>query len=87
MGNSRGLLFLGGTAVCLKDLMVVLQGLGHVVTEAQIRWAIKSGKVSRPSLDGSLRFNFGEQHVREFCSYFNRESCEVWLALKCKCEA
>src|SRR5262245_51907772 len=39
--------------------MIVLHGLGHEVTEPQIRWAIKSGQVSRPPLDGSLRFNFG----------------------------
>ena len=62
--------------MCLKDLMAVLCKLGHVVTEAQIRWAIKSGKVTRPPLDGSLRFDFGEQHVREYCTYFGRGAGE-----------
>jgi len=63
--------------VCLKDLMIVLHGLGHVVTEPQIRWAIKCGKVSRPPLDGSLRFNFTEQHLRELSMYFGVKKNET----------
>ena len=44
--------------MCLKDLLAALRGEGLAVSESQIRWAITSGKVSRPQLDGSLRFNF-----------------------------
>ena len=49
--------------MCLKDLLVTLHGEGVVVTEAKIRWAIKAGKVPQPPLDGSLRFNFGPEHL------------------------
>lgn len=49
--------------MCLKDLLVTLHLDGIVVTEAKIRWAIKTGKVPQPPLDGSLRFNFGPQHL------------------------
>jgi len=47
---------------------------GEKVTETQIRWAIKSGKVSRPPLDGSLRFIFDERHVEEIINYLKRRS-------------
>jgi hypothetical protein len=40
------------------------------VTETRIRWAIKSGKVSRPPLDGSLRFDFSDTHLQEIAVYF-----------------
>lgn len=47
------------------------------MTEAQIRWAISSGKVKRPPLDGSLRYVFGEEHVAELCMWFrHREVTE-----------
>ena len=58
--------------MCLKDLLKRLQRDGLDVTEAQIRWAINSGKVTRPPLDGSLRFVFGERHVAELRMWFDR---------------
>jgi hypothetical protein len=62
--------------MCLKDLMAALRERGHKVTEAQIRWAIKSGKVSRPPLDGSLRFDFEGEHLHECCAYFAARSAK-----------
>jgi hypothetical protein len=56
--------------MCLRDVMAVLRTKNLEVTEAQIRWAITSGKVSRPSLDGSLRFDFRDRHLEELLSYF-----------------
>jgi hypothetical protein len=56
--------------MCLRDLLTALKGRGLEVTETQLRWAIKTGKVSRPALDGSLRFDFGERHLREIVAYF-----------------
>ncbi len=35
----------------LRDLLVSLRGQGLVVTETQLCWAIKTGKVSRLPLD------------------------------------
>lgn len=49
--------------MCLTDLLTLLRSRGTEVTEPQVRWAIKTGKISRPPLDGSLRFEFGEVHV------------------------
>jgi hypothetical protein len=60
--------------MCLRDLMAALRERGLEVTETQIRWAIKSKRLSRPPLDGSLRFDFGPQHVEEICAYFARRS-------------
>jgi len=68
--HPRGHRRLWGLSVCLHDLMTALLAQGLEVTEAQIRWAIKTGKVSRPPVDGSLRFDYGEQHVREILAHF-----------------
>ena len=46
--------------MCLRDFLAALQGAGLTVRESKMRWAITSGKVSRPQLDGSLRFDFGQ---------------------------
>jgi hypothetical protein len=64
----------GGDPMCLRDLLTALRGGGLEVTEAQIRWAIKTGKVARPPLDGSLRFAFGEEHLRQLREHFTRRS-------------
>lgn len=51
--------------MCLKDLIEALRRDRLVVREGQIRWAISSGKISRPPLDGSLRFDFDEGHLSQ----------------------
>lgn len=51
--------------MCLKDLIKVLRRDGLQVTEGQIRWAISSGKIARPPLDGSLRFDFDGDHLSQ----------------------
>ena len=56
--------------MCFGDLVKELESRGIVVTDSQIRWAIKSGKVSRPPLDGSLRFSFSDGHVSELTAHF-----------------
>jgi hypothetical protein len=62
--------------MCMRDLLAVLRQRGLEVTETQIRWAIKSGKIARPPLDGSLRFDFGQQHLREILHHFARTGPE-----------
>ena len=57
--------------MCFGDLLSALHEHGVSVTGTQIRWAIASGKVSRPPLDGSLRFDFSEQHLAELRDYFD----------------
>ena len=59
--------------MCLRDLLNLLRAQGLEATEPKLRWALKTGKLSRPRLDGSLRFDFGEQHLREALAYFSRE--------------
>jgi hypothetical protein len=55
--------------VCLRDFLQTLRARGVTLTEAQIRWAMATGKISRPPMDGSLRFEFGPQHVAEVVTY------------------
>ena len=57
--------------MCYGDLIQTLQERGIRATESQLRWAICSGKVSRPLRDSSLRFVFTEKHVRELVDYFS----------------
>jgi hypothetical protein len=56
--------------MCFQELLAELRDRDITPTTTQIRWAITSGKVSRPPLDGSLRFRFGAEHVDEFVGYF-----------------
>lgn len=46
-----------------KEVVETLRKEGFNVTEAQIRWAITSGKIERPTLDASLRFEFDARHL------------------------
>jgi hypothetical protein len=64
--------------MCFSDLVERLRQTGIAATESQIRWAIKSGHVSRPRRDGSLRFVFAESNVIELIDYFrSREPAAV----------
>ena len=49
--------------MCMKDLVKTLRDRGIDITESQVRWALNSGKISRPPMDGLLRFVFGEAHL------------------------
>jgi len=54
-----------------KDIMTSLNDEDFDVTEAQVRWAITSGKIDRPSLDGSLRFIFEPEHLDQLRRVFS----------------
>ena len=56
--------------VCFSELLQDLRDNGIEVSEARIRFAIKSEKVSRPRIDGSLRFDFSEENVAEIVAHF-----------------
>ncbi|MEI8371655.1 MAG: hypothetical protein WCJ35_02355 [Planctomycetota bacterium] len=56
--------------MCFRDLQDELRRYGIDVTQSQIRWAITSGKIVRPPLDGSLRFVFGPEHVEQLRQIF-----------------
>ena len=47
------------------EVMNVLRARGIDVTEPQIRWAIRTGKVGRPRVDGSLRFDFSQPNIED----------------------
>ncbi len=49
------------------------------VTITKLRWAIDSGKVSRPRMDGSRRLVFGEEEIDELRRYFQsrQQQCEL----------
>jgi hypothetical protein len=63
--------------MCLKDFLRALRREGIRVSEAQIRWAINSGKISRPPLDGSLRFDFGPRQLVELRRLLGNRKQEV----------
>jgi hypothetical protein len=62
--------------MCLHDLLARLRAEGLAVTEGKVRWALKTGKVSRPALDGSLRLDWSEMHVRQLLEHFARHQRE-----------
>jgi len=41
-----------------------------MVSDSQVRWAINSGKIKRPPLDGSLRFVFNDEHLEQLKTLF-----------------
>jgi hypothetical protein len=50
--------------LCLSELLIELRARGLTrVTVARIHYAIASGRVGRPALDGSHRFRFSSQLV------------------------
>jgi hypothetical protein len=55
--------------MCLRDLLETLRLEGLEATEPQIRWAITSSRITRPPLDGSLRFDFGQRQLDELREY------------------
>jgi hypothetical protein len=58
--------------MCFRDLIEELRRRDVCVTESQIRWGIRTGKLARPPLDGSLRFNFSVEHADEIETHFGR---------------
>jgi hypothetical protein len=56
--------------MCFRDLIAALQNAGVAVNDSQVRWAITSGKIDRPPLDGSLRFVFSPEHVEQLKRLF-----------------
>lgn len=47
----------------MSEVLAALRERGLKVQEWHVRFAIKSGKVSRPTIDGSHRFVFGKSDV------------------------
>jgi hypothetical protein len=56
--------------MCFRELLDALNAEGLSISEPQIRWAITSGKIDRPALDGSLRFKFEAEDLEELKEYF-----------------
>jgi hypothetical protein len=58
--------------MCFSDLMSELERRGVEATESQVRWAIRAGKVSKPTINGSLRYEFDDGNVAELVTYLRR---------------
>lgn len=55
----------------LSDTLKILEEeRGLKISDTQLRWAIRGGKISRPALDGSLRFDFTTENLDEIERYF-----------------
>lgn len=63
--------------MCYRDFVRTLADQGVRVSEAQIRWAITSGKLSRPPMDGSLRYVFGAEHVDRAKEIFGKSPARI----------
>jgi len=63
--------------MCMSELLTELIRNGLEVSEARVRWAIKTKKVTRPRVDGSLRFDFGEENVAELVQHFGSDGRET----------
>jgi hypothetical protein len=55
----------------LSEVLTALHDRGVQVSEPAIRWAIKTRKVSRPQKDGSGRFDFSGQNLKELVDHFS----------------
>lgn len=51
--------------MCFRDLIQALNTEGIDLSESQVRWALRTGKIDRPQMDGSLRFVFSQDHVEQ----------------------
>ncbi len=60
--------------MCFRDVLETLRAEGIAVSRTQLRWAIDSGKVDRPPLDGSHRFVFGPQQLVDLRRYFGQRT-------------
>ena len=61
----------------LSELLASLRKDGLDVTASRIHYAIATGKISKPRLDGSLAFDFDEANLRELRRYFKKRKKTV----------
>jgi hypothetical protein len=66
--------------MCFGAVRQALLNEGVRATDTQIRWAINTGKIERPVLDRSLRFDFRPQHVAALLRYFRNRQSKTCLA-------
>jgi len=59
--------------MCFRDFVRALADEGVRVTDTQVRWAIASGKIPRPPLDGSLRYVFSAEHLEIARRIFSKQ--------------
>ena len=59
--------------MCFRDFIRSLAGEGIRVSDTQVRWAIATGKLPRPPLDGSLRYVFGDAHLEIARRIFSKQ--------------
>lgn len=62
--------------MCFADLLMTLQFEGFDITEAKIRSALRSGRLSRPELDASHRFKFSSHHLQQLRDLFPKATAE-----------
>jgi hypothetical protein len=56
--------------VVLSEFLTEVRSRGASPTEMKLRWAYKTGKLPRPRLDGSHRFDFTIQDVEAAAAFF-----------------
>jgi len=63
----------GDQKMCFRDFIRRLADEGIRVSDTQVRWAIATGKLPRPPLDGSLRYVFADEHLKIARRIFNKQ--------------
>ncbi len=58
----------------LSEFLELVRQRDVKVTEAQIRFAIKNGRIPRPRLDGAHRFDFSSVDVDRAVEFFAAKS-------------
>ncbi len=54
----------------LSEYLTAIRQHGVDPTETQVRWAMKTGKLPRPQLDGAHRFMFGQDDIDLAVAFF-----------------
>lgn len=60
--------------MCLNDVLTTLRDEGLDITENDIRAALRSGRLERPSYDGSRRFVFGPRHLARLRKLYGKKT-------------
>ena len=59
----------------IREVNTILSQQGRRrVSDTQIRWAISKRRISKPPLDGSLRYDFGTEHVKQALAIFGEQT-------------
>ena len=63
--------------MCFSEFLDELTRQGIDLTEMQVRWAIRTRKIDRPPRDGSGRYVYGSEQVRQLQQLYQARNAQV----------